>query len=294
MTTKLLLALALVGAVCAGEPAAPDKAYLVPTGLTSPIATLAFSRDVIFHGPKPDESRWLVVHADPDCRGHEDAYSPAKVKLTVHREPTVTRKADGSWEIAFAGKAAESAAINASPQSRAYTVEEIDRLRSAVSTLVSFGTLRPENGQWGRSFSSGECDKVTEERMQTYMKAGITAADLWAEADKKEKPAVRPATALEAARKSLPPAPPAVLWPNEVWQAESDKRTLDHPDFLNWVQKFTVEVSGKRYEFGLRSDGCVVWRERQDHDDKLSVDAGVNPVNPPTKAAKDNAELKQK
>lgn len=57
---------------------------------------------------------------------------------------------------------------------------------------------------------------------------------------------------------------PTVLWPNEVWQAEAEKRKQDHPGTIQYGPfEFSAEASGKRYEFGLRSDGCVVWRERK-------------------------------
>lgn len=68
---------------------------------------------------------------------------------------------------------------------------------------------------------------------------------------------------LEAAERWATQPAPTVLWPNEVWQAEADKRKQDNPHALNWGKVFIIEVSGKRYEFGLRSDGCVVWRERK-------------------------------
>lgn len=212
MNPKLLLALALVGAVHAGEPSTPDRTYAAPTSLATSagvISALAFTRDVTFTGPGADESSWLVVHCDPNCHGYEDAYAPAKVKLTVTREPTVTKKPDGSWEITFGGKTALSA----------LTVPNTPEIQAQVLAPYAAPVLSPPIGEHAKE--------------------------------------------LEAASNILPPAPPTVLWPNEVWQAESDKRTLDNPHSLNWAQKFTVEVSGKRYEFGLRSDGCVVWRERK-------------------------------
>lgn len=68
-----------------------------------------------------------------------------------------------------------------------YTIKEIDELRSAVDTLVCFGTLRPKNGSWGRSFSAGERETVVEARLRTYMSAGKTAQDLY-DAEKLKSP----------------------------------------------------------------------------------------------------------
>jgi hypothetical protein len=67
---------------------------------------------------------------------------------------------------------------------RAYTVAEIDQLRSACEMrwlwgTASFGTGR--SGQVSRSYREEERAVGVEQLVRTYMLAGITAADIYAE-----------------------------------------------------------------------------------------------------------------
>lgn len=63
---------------------------------------------------------------------------------------------------------------------RSYTVHEIDALRQACEQRWLFGSNRIGEGtQMSRAYRSDEKDKGVEERVRTYMIAGITADDLW-------------------------------------------------------------------------------------------------------------------
>jgi len=79
---------------------------------------------------------------------------------------------------------------------RAYTVKEIDELREAVELRYRWGTsvfddapelfpLRVSNGivLQERCFGWSEMVKIVEDRLRTYMVAGIVAADIF-EADR--------------------------------------------------------------------------------------------------------------
>lgn len=58
---------------------------------------------------------------------------------------------------------------------RAYTVKEIDELRSVVETRLTFGTcILDGNSGWGYSPSA----KQLEETVRTHMIAGHVAADV--------------------------------------------------------------------------------------------------------------------
>lgn len=68
---------------------------------------------------------------------------------------------------------------------RAYTVREIDELRSACETKWLFGTtVIRANGSFSRAYGPGEKDKAVEELVRTYMLAGLTAQDIY-DADRK-------------------------------------------------------------------------------------------------------------
>lgn len=66
---------------------------------------------------------------------------------------------------------------------RAYTVREIDELRSACESRWLFGTTASLGDGWhhSRSYRSEEKDKGVEELVRTYMLAGIVAEDIYAE-----------------------------------------------------------------------------------------------------------------
>jgi hypothetical protein len=207
VTPKLLLALALVGAMHGQTPPPASNlttGYGITAFSTGMTTALSFPRNVTFNGPGADESDWLTVHCDPNCHGYEDAYAPVKVKLTVRREPTVAKKPDGSWEITFAGKA-EAAA-------------------SFFNSVAGGTPMTPE---------------------------------------------------MIAASKIMPPAPLTVLWPNDKIDADKhawlvseaakyeNKGSIIIHGYYHGDEPFFIKHDGKRYEFGLRSDGCVVWRERK-------------------------------
>lgn len=59
---------------------------------------------------------------------------------------------------------------------RAYTVREIDQLRDVVERMMTFGTTYFPPGCGGRQ-GCGPSSKSLEERIRTYMVAGIVAAD---------------------------------------------------------------------------------------------------------------------
>ena len=65
---------------------------------------------------------------------------------------------------------------------RAYTVAEIDALRSACEQRWLFGTTasRGSGTFFSRSYRESEKDNGVEEMVRTYMIAGITAADIYA------------------------------------------------------------------------------------------------------------------
>ncbi len=60
-----------------------------------------------------------------------------------------------------------------------YTVDEIDKLRSACFQRYHFGSTVPVNGRMGRVCSEGEADKGIEEMVRTYMVAGLKAEDIY-------------------------------------------------------------------------------------------------------------------
>lgn len=63
---------------------------------------------------------------------------------------------------------------------RAYTVHEIDALRSACEARYLYGTTRMSQGsQMSRVFRQDEKAKEVEEMARTYMLAGITAEDIY-------------------------------------------------------------------------------------------------------------------
>ncbi len=70
---------------------------------------------------------------------------------------------------------------------RVYTVAEIDELRDAVWKRVVYGTTRPVSGTCSPVFGPGEVDRRVEERIRTYILAGITAEDLISEDSKPKK-----------------------------------------------------------------------------------------------------------
>lgn len=63
---------------------------------------------------------------------------------------------------------------------RAYTVREIDDLRSVLKDRFIWGTsFRPYDGRrTGVSYSPDDLLKTVEEQIRTYMTAGITADDI--------------------------------------------------------------------------------------------------------------------
>lgn len=68
---------------------------------------------------------------------------------------------------------------------RAYTVKEIDKLRDATSTTTWWGRYKVKCDFY-ISFGLEERslrEKVIEEKVRTYMLAGITAKDIWIEYD---------------------------------------------------------------------------------------------------------------
>lgn len=66
---------------------------------------------------------------------------------------------------------------------RKYSVSEINALRSAAETLLLWGTLNQSarNGQMSRGFRPEEKATAVEEMVRTYMMAGVTADDLYAD-----------------------------------------------------------------------------------------------------------------
>ena len=61
----------------------------------------------------------------------------------------------------------------------AYTVKELDELRTCVYHRVLFGTcVFGSKSHCSRSFSPGEAEGVTEKRLRTHMLAGHVAQDL--------------------------------------------------------------------------------------------------------------------
>lgn len=74
---------------------------------------------------------------------------------------------------------------------RAYTVSELDALRSAVEYKWLFGSYTPQRHEsgitFGRSYKESEKAACVEELVRTHMMAGHTAEDLYAsEADSDE------------------------------------------------------------------------------------------------------------
>jgi len=61
---------------------------------------------------------------------------------------------------------------------RAYTVVEIDALRSAVEMRWLFGTTAWSGSVASRCYTEADKIKAVEEMTRTYMLAGITAHDL--------------------------------------------------------------------------------------------------------------------
>lgn len=67
---------------------------------------------------------------------------------------------------------------------RAYTVREIDALRQACETRWLYGTTNLSGrggGFCSRQYRSEEKDAGVEQMVRTYMVAGITADDIYAE-----------------------------------------------------------------------------------------------------------------
>lgn len=60
---------------------------------------------------------------------------------------------------------------------RAYTVAEIDALRSVCKMRWLFGTTEPGNS-FSRSYKAEELDHGVEQLVRTYMLAGLTAGDI--------------------------------------------------------------------------------------------------------------------
>lgn len=65
---------------------------------------------------------------------------------------------------------------------RSYTVREIDALRRAVSDHEIWGSYHGPGPGAGcsRSYREADLTKIVEERVRTYMTAGVTSADLLA------------------------------------------------------------------------------------------------------------------
>lgn len=63
---------------------------------------------------------------------------------------------------------------------RAYTVSELDALRSAVESKWLFGAYRTRGITYGRSYKEAEKAACVEELVRTHMMAGHTAEDLYA------------------------------------------------------------------------------------------------------------------
>ena len=64
---------------------------------------------------------------------------------------------------------------------RAYTVKEIDALRKVVDNVYLFGSnyyKKNRNSFQSVNYVKHEKAKIVEERVRTYMLAGITAEDL--------------------------------------------------------------------------------------------------------------------
>lgn len=64
---------------------------------------------------------------------------------------------------------------------RACTVSEIDALRSAVKTRWMFGTTMLPKHAVSATYNATEMGIEVEQRVRTYMAAGITADDIYAE-----------------------------------------------------------------------------------------------------------------
>jgi hypothetical protein len=79
----------------------------------------------------------------------------------------------GTWWVARAGTcyAADDPANRCAP-ARRYTVADIDRMRAAVIEKIG---IKTQDGHWKmNTFSSAE----VEDRLRTYIAAGITAEEL--------------------------------------------------------------------------------------------------------------------
>ena len=66
---------------------------------------------------------------------------------------------------------------------RAYTVVEIDQMRTAIDFRFLYGikpSQRPPNGKWfsSRTYKEEEKAVVVEELLRTYMLAGVSPEDL--------------------------------------------------------------------------------------------------------------------
>lgn len=68
---------------------------------------------------------------------------------------------------------------------RAYTIAEIDTLRSACREIWMFGSIIDGRTATSGSYRQQDLDKGTEEMVRTYMLAGITGAELYADAKRK-------------------------------------------------------------------------------------------------------------
>ena len=67
---------------------------------------------------------------------------------------------------------------------RAYTIKEIEDLRDLCSDKWLYGSFFPFRdgcSRFSRSYKPEERDKGVEELVRTYMLAGITAEDIWAQ-----------------------------------------------------------------------------------------------------------------
>ena len=64
---------------------------------------------------------------------------------------------------------------------RAYTVAELDALREACEMRWLFGTTHPRHMKLSFSYRPEEKAIAVEQRVRTYMIAGITAAHIYAE-----------------------------------------------------------------------------------------------------------------
>lgn len=68
---------------------------------------------------------------------------------------------------------------------RAYTLAEIDQLRAVVKTEYLFGLYAGRPGRMSRSYQEVELNQIVEERVRTFMLAGVTADDLLNEEKRK-------------------------------------------------------------------------------------------------------------